>query len=76
MLKEKQIFRRMNEAYEAKYGKRIEDEWYGEDNPKIWRFHRPSNNLEVKLEMVEERKRIDFFEKRNGEYYRVGNYTW
>lgn len=73
---EKQIFRRMNEAYKTEYGDRDEDEWYGEDDFKIWRFHRPSNDLEVKLEMVEERKRIDFFEKRNGEYCRVGNYSW
>lgn len=76
MMTEKQIFRRMNEAYENEYGDKLEDEWYGDDDPKIWRFYRPSEDLEVKLEMVEERKRVDIFEKRNGEYQKMGNYKW
>lgn len=76
MMTEKQIYRRMNEAYENEYGDKLEDEWYGDESPKIWRFHRPSEDLEVKLEMVEERKRVDIFEKRNGEYQKVGNYSW
>lgn len=76
MMNEKQIYRRMNECYEAEYGDRDEDEWYGDDDPKIWRFYRPFEDLEVKLEMVEERKRVDIFEKRNGEYQKVGNYKW
>ena len=77
MMTEKQIYRRMNECYEMEYGAHDEeDEWYGDDDFKIWRFHRPSEDLEVKLEMIEERKRVDIFEKRNGEYQKVGNYKW
>ena len=75
---EKQIFKRMNEAYEQIYGDCIEDEWYGNDSPTIWRFHRPIIHLEVEMVMDIEAKRIDLFERHEGEYtYRkVGNYTW
>lgn len=76
MMNEKQIYRRMNEAYESEYGDRVDDEWYGDDDYKVWRFYRPSEHLEVKMIMVEECKRIDIFEKRNGEYQKVGNYSW
>lgn len=76
MMTEKQIYRRMNEAYDSDYGDRDEDEWYGEDDPKIWRFYRPSIGYEVKLQMVEEDKRVDIYEKVNGDWFRVGVYCW
>ncbi len=72
MMNEKQIYRRMNEAYETLFGDRIEDEWYGDDDPKIWRFHRPSEDLEVKMIMDEENKRIAVY--KNHKY--SGNYSW
>ena len=76
MMTEKQIYRRMNEAYESDYGYRDEDEWYGEDNSKIWRVYRPSIGYEIKLQMVEEYKRVDIYEKVNGDWFSVGVYCW
>lgn len=71
---EKQIYRRMNEAYENFYGDRDEDEWYGDDDPKVWRFYRPSSDLRVKLVMVD--KRVEVYEKVGDGYLKVGNYSW
>ena len=71
---EKQIYRRMNEAYESFYGDRDEDEWYGDDNPKVWRFYRPSRDLRVKLVMIN--KRVEVYEKVGDGYSKVGNYGW
>ncbi len=71
---EKQIYRRMNEAYESFYGDRDEDEWYGDDNSKVWRFYRPSRDLRVKLVMVD--KRVEAYEKVGDGYSKVGNYSW
>ena len=70
MMNEKQIYRRMNEAYETFFGDRDEDQWYGDDNPKIWRFYRPSKDLEVKMVMDGE-LRISVYEnhKYSGSYY-------
>ena len=73
---EKQIFKRMSQAYADVYGDYSEDEWYGDDSPTIWRFHRPSTNLDAKLVMNEKAKRIDLFEKQNDEYRKTGNYSW
>ena len=72
MMNEKQIYRRMNECYESQYGDRDEDEWYGDDDPKIWRFYRPSEDLEVKMIMDEENKQIKVYEKQTY----VGGYSW
>lgn len=74
---EKQITRRMTEAYQLKYGEDDNDEWYGEDTCEIWRFRRPSKNLEVKLVIDVENKRINVYEKHNNEeYHYTGNYKW
>lgn len=72
MMNEKQIYRRMNEAYESLFGDRDEDEWYGDDDPKIWRFYRPSEDLEVKMIMDEENKQINVYKKQKY----AGNYSW
>lgn len=72
MMNEKQIYRRMNEAYESLFGDRDEDEWYGDDDPKIWKFYRPSKDLEVKMVMDEENKRINVYKKQKYS----GNYSW
>ena len=72
MMNEKQIYRRMNEAYETLFGDRDEDEWYGDDDPKIWRFYRPSKDLEVKMVMDEENKRIAVYK----DHKYSGNYSW
>lgn len=61
MMNEKQIYRRMNEVYESLFGDRDEDEWYGDDDPKIWRFYRPSKDLEVKMVMDEKNKQITIY---------------
>ena len=73
---EKQIFKRMNEAYEQVYGDCIEDEWYGDDDPMVWKFYRPSTDVCAKLVMRLDEKRIDIYEVRDHEFVRIGNYTW
>lgn len=80
---EKQIIRRMNEAYEIKYGEAVEDEWYGEDSPEIWRFHRPSKKLEVKMVLEQQNKRVNCYEIQNPnkiileeDWKYRGSYSW
>lgn len=76
MLNEKQIFNRMNRAYENYFGDKDEDEWYGSDDSKEWEFHRPSTDTYCKLVMNEKEKRIDIYEgKSRDSYKRIGN-TW
>ena len=64
MMTEKQIYRRMNEVYEVVYGNRDEDEWYG-DEPKIWRFRRPSEKTTYKMVFDEDCRKIEFYEKKD-----------
>ena len=81
MLNEKQIYKRMNQCYKSEYGEYDgEAEWYGTDDLKEWLFFIPSQNINVKLLMNEEKKRIDIYERREDmkerDYERVGNYSW
>ena len=62
---EKQIYKRMNKAYETLYGADDSDEWYGVEDPKIWKFYRPSNSLHVQMVMMDD-KTIKVYE--NGNY--------
>ena len=75
---EKRIYNLMNKAYLNKFGDDIEDEWYGDDSPKIWRFNRPRESTGYKMELNEEKKRIDIYYRKNdkGEYHYLGNYSW
>ena len=75
---EKQIFRRMNEAYEIEYGEDSSDEWFGEDSPEIWRFYRPSKETEYKMVMDQPNKKVNFFYKKkdDSEFHRSGCYSW
>lgn len=78
MMTEKQIYRRMNHYYETEFGSKDDDEWYGEDNPHIWRFYRPSEKTTYKMVLDECYRQITTFEKKDTEteYRKVGNYTW
>lgn len=75
---EKQIFRRMSEAYETFYGDKDEDEWYGEDDATVWRFYRPSEKMYVKMKIIPERKCVDIYESYNSWANRQtrGAYSW
>lgn len=78
MMNEKQIYNRMNKCYEEVFRDEPTDEWYGDDNPKVWRFNRPGENIGYKMVMNEEEKRIDIYYRYNdkGEYLYKGTYSW
>ena len=60
---EKQIKRRMDEAWEMFYlTYDMEAEWYGSDDYHIWVCDIPSQNITVKMEMDEKQKRIKISE--------------
>ena len=60
---EKQIKRRMDEAWEMFYlTYDMEAEWYGGDDYHIWVCDIPSQNITVKMEMDEKQKRIKICE--------------
>ena len=62
---EKQIYKRMNRAYETLYGADDGDEWDGTEDYKIWKFYRPSKGLHVQMVMTDD-KTIKVYE--NGNY--------
>ena len=60
---EKQIKRRMNEAWEFYYKPYdMEAEWYGGDDYHVWVCDIPSKNITVKMELNESAKRITISE--------------
>ena len=60
---EKQIKRRMDEAFDSHYKQyEIEAEWYGNDDSHIWVFDFPSRQVTVKMELNEEYKDIVIYE--------------
>ena len=60
---EKQIKRRMDEAWEMFYMEYdMEAEWYGTDDSHIWVCDIPSKQITVKIEMNEQQKRIKISE--------------
>ena len=75
---EKQIFKRMNDAYVNEYGDDDFDEWYGDDSPEIWRFYRPSEETEYKMVMDQPNKKINYFykTKNDEDFHRSGCYSW
>ena len=76
---EKQMYRRLNEAFESDYKMyESEAEWYGDDDPHIWRFEIPSLEVRVRMTLEEENKRVVFEEEKFSEqgYKKVGNYSW
>lgn len=70
MLTEKQIYNRLNKVYEAEFGDRAEDEWYGDDDPRVWRFYRPSQATTYKMLLDEERRRVNLYYKKDNQEYR------
>lgn len=60
---EKQIKRRMDEAWELLYKPyEMEAEWYGNDDNYIWVCDIPSRQVTVKMELNEEYKDIVIYE--------------
>ncbi len=73
-MNEKQIKRRMDEAWETHYKQYdMEAEWYGTDDNHIWVCDIPSKQITVKMELCEETKMITIseaiMEKQNGYNY-------
>jgi len=85
---EKQIKRRMDEAWELHYSwHEMEAEWYGIEDDHIWVCDIPSEKITVKMELNEEAKRITIYEailekQRRYDYVREtewkvrGHYSW
>ena len=77
---EKQIKRRMDEAWEAHYIEHdMEAEWYGTDDSHIWVCDIPSKQITVKMEMNEQQKRIKISEtlmEKQGRYDYVRETEW
>lgn len=80
-MNEKQIYRRMNEAFEAEFSKyEYEAAWWGNDDLHIWVFTLPSLGIDIKMELNEEVKQVRFYvrdtipNKRNYSY--VDNANW
>jgi len=60
---EKQIKRRMDEAWEISYKPYdMEAEWYGTEDDHVWVCDIPSLNITVKMELQEEFKRVKISE--------------
>lgn len=74
---EKRIYNLMNKAYESYFGNEIEDEWYGDDSPTLWRFYRPREHMTYKMLMDIENKIIEIYGRRDREEYQyLGNCNW
>ena len=77
---EKQIKRRMDEAWEMFYKPYdMEAEWYGNDDSHIWVCDIPSQNITVKMEIDETEKRIKICEadlKKQSRYDYVRETEW
>ena len=85
---EKQIKRRMDEAWELLYKQyEMEAEWYGNDDSHIWVCDIPSRQVTVKMELNEEYKDIVIYEAplekqsrydyvRKTEWEVVHHYSW
>lgn len=68
-LNEKQIYNRLNRFYENNMGTdnfdTLNDEWYGTDDPREWKFYRPSDETTYKL-ILNEDKSVTVFVKEKG----------
>lgn len=78
MMNEKQIYNRMNKCYEELFGDEPTDEWYGDNDPKIWKFYRPRQDITYIMEMNEEEKKIEIsiHKRSDGEYEKFSTYVW
>lgn len=85
---EKQIKRRMDEAWESHYaGYDSEAEWYANPQPNIWVCDIPSKQITVKMVLHEDLKRVSIYEAplkeqarydviRDTEWRIRGHYSW
>lgn len=77
---EKQIKRRMDEAWEMCYKPYdMEAEWYGSEDDHVWVCDIPSLNITVKMELQEEYKRVVISEavlEKQRRYDYVRETTW
>ncbi len=80
----KQLARRLDEAFQSHYGNRYENdvEWFENEDPHVWKCDIPNKQIGVKMTLVEADKRVDFEERKMqgngfyGDYYYAGNYSW
>lgn len=79
-LTEKQIKRRMDEAFESHYMQyEIEAEWYGIEDSHVWVFDIPSKQITVMMELNEEAKRIKICEaqlEKQSDYRYIRDTEW
>lgn len=77
---EKQIKRRMDEAWETHYSPyEMEAEWYGLDDDHIWVCDIPSKQITVKMELDEDTKRVTIYEaalEKQSDYRYVRETEW
>lgn len=77
---EKQIKRRMDEAWEYHYKPYdMEAEWYGVDDDHIWVCDIPSKQITVKMVLIEEVKRVSIYEaplQKQSDYRYVRDTEW
>ncbi len=78
---EKQIYDRLNRCYMNYFvgnDKEIQknDEWFGEDDVRIWHWRRPKNDTEYRLMLNAETKEITDERKiGNGKWRKICTYT-
>lgn len=79
-LTEKQIKRRMDEAWELHYKQyEMEAEWYGIEDDHVWVCDIPSKQITVKMELDEEYKDIIVYEaplQKQSDYRYVRDTEW
>lgn len=85
---EKQIKRRMDEAWEWHFkGFEDEAEWYGIEDDHVWVCDIPSKQITVKMELIEEymdvvvyiaplQKQRDYRHVRETDWQEIGHYSW
>lgn len=67
-LNEKQIFNRLNKAYENYFGNEDADEWFGSDDVTEWIFTRPRKGNDYKMILDTDTKIVSMYCRKTGTY--------
>ena len=74
MLNEKQIYNRMNRFYMNNMGTDEHDvncdEWYGTDDPREWKFYRPSDDTNYRFVLNEDKSITVYIKESNEEEFK------
>ena len=63
-MKEKQITQKLNEAFTSEFSAYLnEAEWWGNDDVRVWAFSLPSLGIDIRMELVEEKRQVQCFER-------------